>query len=564
MEPINTEEKKGKNFIQLQIDADLAEGKNGGRVETRFPPEPNGYLHIGHAKSICLNFGIARDYNGVCHLRFDDTNPEKEDIEYVESIQEDVKWLGFEWGKHLYYASDYYEKCYQYAIELINKGLAYVCNLTADQMREYRGTPTEAGKNSPFRERTVAEHLNLFERMRNGDFPDGFCTLRAKIDMAHPNINMRDPALYRIKRAHHHRTGDAWLIYPMYDYAHPIGDALENITHSICTLEFEDHRPLYEWVVNNISVPAKPRQIEFARLNLTYTVMSKRKLLQLVKDKLVSGWDDPRMPTISGMRRRGYSPAAIRNFCDRIGVDKTNSTIDLQLLEFFIREDLNKSAARVMAVLKPLKVIIDNYPDGQTEEFDADNNPEDPSAGTRKVTFSKEIYIEQTDFLEVPPKGYFRLSVGAEVRLKHAYYITCTSVDKDAAGNIVALHCSYDPQSRGGGTPDNRKVKGTLHWVSAAHALDAEIRLYDTLFTKPNPDEVEEGKSFTDFMNKDSLQLLAGAKLESSLVNAKPNVAYQFLRNAYFCLDKDSHPGKLVFNRTITLKDTWAKIEKKK
>jgi len=564
METSNPEEKKGKDFIRQQIDAELAEGKNNGRVETRFPPEPNGYLHIGHAKSICLNFGIARDYNGACHLRFDDTNPEKEDVEYVESIQEDVKWLGFDWGKHLYYASDYYEKCYQYAIELINKGLAYVCDLTPDQMREYRGTPTTPGKDSPNRRRSVEENLKLFERMRKGDFPDGFCTLRGKIDMAHPNINMRDPALYRIKRATHHRTGDAWLIYPMYDYAHPIGDALENITHSICTLEFEDHRPLYEWVVNNISVPSKPRQIEFARLNLTYTVMSKRKLLELVKDKLVSGWDDPRMPTISGMRRRGYTPAAIRNFCERIGVDKTNSTIDLQLLEFFIREGLNKTAERVMAVLKPLKVIIDNYPGGKTEEFDADNNPEDPSAGTRKIIFSKEIFIEQADFIETPPKGYFRLSIGAEVRLKHAYYITCTGVDKDANGNIVAIHCTYDPQSRGGGTPDNRKVKGTLHWVSAAHSLDGEIRLYDNLFTKPNPDDVEEGKNFTDFINKNSLEVIKGAKLEASLANARPGTAYQFLRNAYFCLDKDSKPGHLVFNRTITLKDTWAKMEKKK
>src|SRR3989339_657241 len=546
---------KSKDFIRNIIDTDLAAGKNEGRVETRFPPEPNGYLHIGHAKSICLNFGIAADYKGVCHLRFDDTNPEKEEQEYVDSIQQDVKWLGFDWGKHLYYASDYYDKCYEYALELINKGLAYVCDLSPDEVREHRGTPTAPGKNSPYRNRSVKENLELFEKMRSGEFPEGKCLLRAKIDMAHPNINMRDPALYRIKKVRHDRTGDKWCIYPMYDYAHPISDALENITHSICTLEFEDHRPLYDWVLDNISIKAHPRQVEFARLNMTYTVLSKRKLLQLVNDGNVSGWDDPRMPTISGLRRRGYTAEAIRNFCDRIGVDKTNSTIDVALLEYFIREDLNKKALRAMAVLRPLKVVIDNYPEGRVEEFDAENNPEDPAAGSRKVLFSRELYIEQEDFKEVPPKGYFRLSPGAEVRLKHAYYITCTGFKKDEkTGEINEVHCQYDPQSRGGGTPDNRKVKGTLHWVSAAHAIDAEIRLYDTLFTRPNPDDVEEGKNFTDYLNPRSLEVLKGAKLEAGLAYAKSGQPYQFLRNAYFCLDRDSSAGKLVFNRTVTLR----------
>ncbi|HBU70375.1 MAG TPA: glutamine--tRNA ligase [Elusimicrobia bacterium] len=555
---------KSKDFIRNIIDTDLAAGKNEGRVETRFPPEPNGYLHIGHAKSICLNFGIAADYKGVCHLRFDDTNPEKEEQEYVDSIQQDVKWLGFDWGKHLYYASDYYDKCYEYALELINKGLAYVCDLSPDEVREHRGTPTAPGKNSPYRNRSVKENLELFEKMRSGEFPEGKCLLRAKIDMAHPNINMRDPALYRIKKVRHDRTGDKWCIYPMYDYAHPISDALENITHSICTLEFEDHRPLYDWVLDNISIKAHPRQVEFARLNMTYTVLSKRKLLQLVNDGNVSGWDDPRMPTISGLRRRGYTAEAIRNFCDRIGVDKTNSTIDVALLEYFIREDLNKKALRAMAVLRPLKVVIDNYPEGRVEEFDAENNPEDPAAGSRKVLFSRELYIEQEDFKEVPPKGYFRLSPGAEVRLKHAYYITCTGFKKDEkTGEINEVHCQYDPQSRGGGTPDNRKVKGTLHWVSAAHAVDADARLYERLFNSENPDNVPEGGDFKDNLNANSLELLKNCKLEKSLAEAKPGQPYQFLRNAYFCLDRDSSAGKLVFNRTVTLRDSWAKMENK-
>jgi len=557
----NSEERK-KDFIRDIIDGELAAGRNGGRVETRFPPEPNGYLHIGHAKSICLNFGLAADYKGVCHLRFDDTNPEKEEVEYIESIMEDVKWLGFDWGKHLYYASDYYSRIYDAAVELIKKGKAYVCDLSPDEIRQYRGTPTEPGKNSPFRERSVEENLKLFEGMKNGEFPEGARVLRAKIDMANPNINMRDPALYRIKKVSHHRTGDKWCIYPMYDFAHPISDAIENITHSVCTLEFEDHRPLYDWFLDNITIACHPRQIEFARLNVTYTVMSKRKLLQLVKESRVSGWDDPRMPTISGMRRRGYTPEAIRNFCDRIGVNKMNSTVDIALLEYFIREDLNKNCRRVMAVLKPLKLVIDNYPEGQTEEFDADNNPEDPSSGTRKVKFSKTLYIEQDDFREAPLKGYFRLSPGREVRLKHAYYVTCTNFVKDEKGNIIEIHCSYDPQSRGGGTPDNRKVKGTLHWVSAADAIDAEIRLYDRLFNNENPDVVPEGADFTDNLNKNSLEIIDTCKLEQSLSAAKAGDRFQFLRHGYFTVDRDSRPGRPVFNRTVMLKDSWVKIEK--
>jgi len=558
---VSKPEERKKDFIRNFIDADIAADKNGGRVETRFPPEPNGYLHIGHAKSICLNFGIAKDYNGDCHLRFDDTNPAKEEVEYIDSIEEDVKWLGFDWGKHLYYASDYYDRCYAFALELINKGKAYVCDLSPDEIRQYRGTPTEPGKNSPYRERNAKESLDLFERMKNGEFPEGARVLRAKIDMANPNINLRDPALYRIKKASHHRTGDKWCIYPMYDYAHPISDAIENITHSICTLEFEDHRPLYDWVLDNISIGAHPRQIEFARMNLTYTVMSKRKLLQLVRESRVSGWDDPRMPTLSGLRRLGYTPGAIRNFCERIGVDKTNSTIGIDLLEYFIREDLNKSAARAMAVLRPLKVVIDNYPEGKTEEFDAENNPEDPSAGTRKMPFSKILYIEQDDFREIPPKGYFRLSPGTEVRLKHAYYVTAVRAVKDAAGAVTELHCTYDPLSRGGGTPDNRKVKSTLHWVSAAHAIDAEVRVYDRLFKTENPDEAPEGKDFTDNINPSSLEILRYCKLEPGLKDAGPGSRFQFLRHGYFCVDGDSTGGKLVFNRTVTLKDAWAKVQ---
>ncbi|MHB9155324.1 MAG: glutamine--tRNA ligase/YqeY domain fusion protein [Endomicrobiales bacterium] len=556
------EESRKRDFVRDIIDEDLAQGKNNGQVVTRFPPEPNGYLHIGHAKAISLDFGVARDYNGRCHLRFDDTNPENEELEYINSIQEDVRWLGFDWGSHLYYASDYYEKFCAYALELIRGGKAYVCDLTPPQVKEYRGTPTEPGKDSPFRGRTAEENLALFEKMRSGALPEGACTLRAKIDMAHPNITMRDPALYRIKFAEHPRTGKKWCIYPMYDFAHPISDALEGITHSICTLEFEEHRPLYNWVLDNITVGCHPRQIEFARLNLTYTIMSKRKLLQLVREKYVSGWDDPRMPTLSGLRRRGFTPEAVRNFCDRIGVDKTNSTIDLALLEYFIREDLNKRARRVMAVLRPLKVVIDNYPEGQTEKFDAENNPEDASAGTRKLPFSRVLYIEQDDFREVPPKKFFRLSPGREVRLKHAYYITCQQVVKDEkTGEIQELRCTYDPASRGGGTADNRKVEATLHWVSAPHAVDARVRLYDRLFVKPNPDETEEGRDFTSNLNPNSLEELADCKAEPGLGDAKPGERFQFLRQGYFCADRDCAPGKPVFNRTVTLRDTWAKIE---
>jgi len=553
---------KPLDFIRRIINEDLKNGKNGGRVETRFPPEPNGYLHIGHAKSININFGIAAEYHGVCHLRFDDTNPEKEEVEYIESIMQDVKWLGADWGAHLYYASDYYDQFYRYAVELIQKGLAYVDDLNADQIREYRGTLTQPGKNSPYRDRPVEESLDLFERMRRGEFADGARVLRAKIDMAHPNITLRDPALYRIKKLSHHRTGDTWCIYPMYDFAHCISDALEHITHSICTLEFEEHRPLYDWVLDNITLDCHPQQIEFARLNLTYTVMSKRKLLQLVKDKFVSGWDDPRMPTLSGLRRRGYTPEAIRAFCNRIGIDKTNSTVDFEVLEYHVREDLNLRAQRVMAVLKPLKVIIDNYPEDQVEEFDAENNPEDSKAGTRKIPFCRELFIEQDDFREEPPKGYFRLSPGREVRLKHAYFITCQRLVKNEQGEVTELHCTYDPASRGGGTTDNRVVKGTLHWVSARHAADAEVRLYDHLFSKPNPDDVPEGRPFTVNLNPNSLNRLVGCKIEPSLKNAKPGDRFQFMRQGYFCSDPDSGDGTPIFNRTVTLKDTWAKMQK--
>jgi glutaminyl-tRNA synthetase len=556
------------NFIQEIINDDLATGKHGGRVHTRFPPEPNGYLHIGHAKSICLNFGIAAKNGGLCNLRFDDTNPSKEETEYVESIQEDIKWLGFDWDNRLFYASDYYQKLYDYAEELIKAGQAYVCDLTPQQMKEFRGTLTEPGKESHCRHRTVEENLDLFRRMRAGEFPDGALTLRAKIDMASPNINLRDPVIYRILRAHHHRTGDQWCIYPMYDYAHPISDALEGITHSICTLEFEDHRPLYNWVLDNITIDSHPQQIEFARLNLTHTVMSKRKLLALVKNNMVSGWDDPRMPTISGLRRRGYTPEAIRTFCEKIGVAKSNSTVDTALLEHCVREDLNRKAPRVMAVLRPLKVVIDNYPEDRIEEFDAEINPEAPEMGTRKVPFSKVIYIEQEDFMEVPPKGYFRLSPGKEVRLKHAYYITCRSVVKDEqTGAVIEVHCTYDPASRGGWTDDGRKVKGTSHWVSAANALDAEIRIYDHLFLPEESEDESENDSETetakksDFsgFNPNSLQKLSGCKVEPSLAGTGGGERYQFLRQGYFCTDPDSVPGRLVFNRTVGLKDSWVK-----
>jgi glutaminyl-tRNA synthetase len=552
------------NFIEEIVEEDIRSNKHNGRVQTRFPPEPNGYLHIGHAKSICLNFGLAKKYNGLCNLRFDDTNPTKEDTEYVDSIMEDVRWLGFDWGDRLFYASDYFEQLFDYAIQLINAGKAYVCDLTAEQTREYRGTLTQPGKNSPYRDRTVAENLDLFTRMEAGEFPDGTRTLRAKIDMTHPNLNMRDPVMYRILHAHHHRTGDKWCIYPMYDWTHGQNDSQEQITHSICTLEFENHRPLYDWFIKELGI-FHPRQIEFARLNLTYTIMSKRWLLQLVKEKRVSGWDDPRMPTICGFRPRGYTPEAIRAFCDRIGVAKFNSTIDMQVLEGAIRDDLNRRANRVMAVLRPLKVVIVNYPDGQTDELEAINNPEDASAGTRKVPFSKTLYIEQDDFREVPPKGYFRLAPGVEVRLRYAYFIRCVDVVKNAAGEVTELRCTYDPETRGGNAPDGRKVKGTIHWVSAEHALTTEVRLYDYLFNKPDPSDVPEGQTFLANLNPNSLETIADAKLEPSLAAANPGDRFQFERLGYFCTDaKDSQPGKPVFNRTVTLKDTWAKLEAKK
>jgi glutaminyl-tRNA synthetase len=548
------------DFIRDIVKADNASGKHGGRVVTRFPPEPNGYLHIGHAKSICLNFGIAEDFGGTCNLRFDDTNPVTEDTEYVDSIQEDVRWLGASWEDRLYYASDYFEKLYECGETLINKGLAYVDDQSPDEIRQNRGTLKEPGRNSPNRDRSASENLDLFRRMRAGEFPDGSRVLRAKIDMASPNINMRDPILYRIRRAHHHRTGDAWCIYPMYDYAHPISDALERITHSICTLEFEDHRPLYDWLVGNLPLPGTPQQIEFARLNLTYTVMSKRKLLQLVNEKHVTGWDDPRMPTISGMRRRGYTPEAIRRFADDIGVAKRENVVDVGLLEFFVREDLNKRAPRGMAVLRPLKVVLENYPDGQSEDMDVVNNPEDPAAGTRKVPFSRELFIERDDFLEDPPKNFFRLAPGREVRLRNAYLITCQSVVKNAAGEVVELRCTYDPATRGGDAPDGRKVKATLHWVSASHAAQAEVRLYDRLFTVENP-----GTGDTDFlaqMNHASLEVVTDARIEPSLSTAAPGTRYQFERLGYFCVDIESKAGKPVFNRTVGLRDSWAKAAK--
>ncbi len=550
------------NFIREIIEEDLRTNKYGGRVHTRFPPEPNGYLHIGHAKSICLNFGLAADYGGLCNLRFDDTNPTKEEAEYVESIKEDVRWLGFDWEDREFYASDYFEQLYEYAVQLIKKGKAYVCDLSPEEIREYRGTLTEPGKESPYRNRSVEENLDLFERMRAGEFEDGSRTLRAKIDMAHPNVLMRDPVMYRIMRATHHRTGDKWCIYPMYDFAHCLSDSIEGITHSICTLEFENNRPLYDWFLDELNV-YHPQQIEFARLNLSHTVLSKRKLLKLVEGGHVTGWDDPRMPTLSGLRRRGYTPEAIRDFCERIGVAKANSVVDIALLEHCLRQDLNKRAPRVMAVLRPLRLVIDNYPADQVEELEAVNNPEDPSMGTRKVPFSRVLYIEREDFREDPPKKWFRLAPGREVRLKHAYYITCVDVVKDEqTGEVVELHCTYDPESRGGWTPDGRKVRGTLHWVSAAHALEAEVRLYDHLFVKPDPDEVEEGFDFTANLNPNSLEVLTSCRVEPSLAGATPGSRYQFLRLGYFCVDPDSSGGKLVFNRTATLRDTWAKIEK--
>ncbi len=553
----------GADFIRSIIREDVRTGRNGGRVHTRFPPEPNGYLHIGHAKSIFLNFGIAREFGGLCNLRLDDTNPLKEEMEYIDSIKEDVRWLGFDWAEREYYASDYFEQLYEWARQLIRDGKAYVCDLSADEIREFRGTLTEPGRNSPHRDRPAEESLDLFERMRSGEFPDGSRTLRARIDMASPNINLRDPVMYRIMHATHPRTGDAWCIYPTYDYAHGQSDAIEGITHSICTLEFENHRPLYDWYLEQIGPEHRPRQIEFARLNISYTVLSKRRLLRLVKERFVEGWDDPRMPTISGMRRRGYPSAAIIRFCDRIGVAKMNSTVDIALLEYFLRDDLNRNAPRSMVVLRPLKLVIENYPEDRVEQIETENNPEDPAAGTRTVPFCREVWIEREDFMADPPKKYFRLSPGAEVRLKGAYYVTCTGAIRDANGEIVEIRCTYDPESSGGGTPDGRKVKGTLHWVSARHGVDCEVRLYDRLFSKEDPNEVEEGKDFVDYMNPDSLQVLTGCKAEPALANPAP-VTHQFLRHGYFFPDpKHSAPGRPVFNRTVSLRDTWAKIEKK-
>jgi glutaminyl-tRNA synthetase len=555
------------NFIQTIITEDLKSGKNNGRVHTRFPPEPNGYLHIGHAKSICLNFGLAAANGGICNLRFDDTNPSKEEIEYVESIQDNVRWLGFDWEDRLYYASDYFDQLFEFACQLINKGQAYVCDLSAEEIREYRGTLTEPGKESPYRNRSIEENLDLFMRMKNGEFPDGARVLRAKIDMVSPNLNMRDPVLYRIQHAHHHRTGDKWCIYPMYDYAHPLSDALESITHSVCTLEFADHRPLYDWCIEQVDygkeIHGRPQQIEFARLNLTYTVMSKRKLRLLVEKGVVGGWDDPRMPTISGLRRRGYTPEAIRDFCDRIGVAKRNSTVDIALLEHCIREDLNRRASRVMAVLRPLKVVITNYPEDKVEWMTTENNIEQPEMGIREIPFAREIYIEQEDFMEDPPKKFFRLRPGGEVRLKSAYIIECQEVIKDDQGRIVELHCTYDPDSKSGGPNAGRRVKGTLHWVSAQHAIPAEVRLYDQLFLKENPDDEEEGKDFTSFLNPDSLEVLKDSLVEPSLADAAVESSYQFLRQGYFVVDPDSSSGKLVFNRIVGLRDSWAKIQNK-
>jgi len=546
------------DFIREIIRRDLETNKFGGRVHTRFPPEPNGYLHIGHAKSICLNFGLAAEFGGKCNLRFDDTNPTKEDIEYVESIMEDVHWLGFDWENRLFYASNYFEQLYEFAVQLVRMGKAYVDDLSADEIREYRGTLTEPGKESPYRDRSVEENLEMFEEMRGGRFDDGTRVLRAKIDMASPNLNLRDPVIYRIRRASHHRTGDDWCIYPMYDFAHGFSDSIEGITHSICTLEFEDHRPLYDWFLEQVDV-YHPQQIEFARLSLGYTVLSKRKLLQLVQEGLVSGWDDPRMPTISGLRRRGYTAESIRTFCETIGVAKRDSIVDVTLLEYAIREDLNRRAPRVMGVLRPLRLVIENYPEGMSEELDAVNNPEDPGSGTRKVPFSKVLYIEQEDFREVPPPKYYRLSPGKEVRLRYAYFVKCTGVVKNENGDVVEVRCTYDPTTRGGDAPDGRKVKATIHWVSAEHSIPAEIRLYDRLFTKANPGE--GGADFKESLNPKSLEVLRACRVEPSLEGADPGCRYQFERVGYFCADSiDSKPGNLVFNRTVQLRDTWAKI----
>ncbi len=556
-------ETRSLDFVRTIVSEDNKSGKWDQRVQTRFPPEPNGYLHIGHAKSICLNFGIASEFDGKCNLRFDDTNPSKEDQEYVDSIEADVRWLGWDWEDRLLFASDYFQKMYDWAVELIKKDKAYVCDLTAEETREYRGTLKAPGQNSPHRDRSMDESLDLFARMKAGEFPDGSKTLKAKIDMANPNINLRDPVMYRIVHASHHRQGDDWNIYPMYDWAHGLEDSIEGITHSICTLEFENHRPLYDWFLNELSIH-HPQQIEFARLNLTYTVMSKRKLLRLVQENHVSAWDDPRMPTISGLRRRGYSPASIQNFCKTIGVNKFNSTVDFALLEHCLRQDLNKTSPRVMAVLDPIKVVITNYPEDQTDELDAVNNPEDPSAGTRKVPFSREIYVERADFMEDPPKKFFRLGPGREVRLRYAYLITCTDYVKDEQGHVTELHCTYDPATRGGNAPDGRRVKGTLHWVSVKHALEAEVHLYEHLFTQENPDKAEKGQDFTSNLNTKSLKTAQHCKMEPYLADTKPLDRYQFERIGYFCTDPDSSNGNLVFNRTVSLRDTWAKMQKKK
>jgi glutaminyl-tRNA synthetase len=551
------------DFVRQIVADDCQSGKWDGRVVTRFPPEPNGYLHIGHAKAICIDFGVAQEFGGRCHMRFDDTNPSKEEQEYVDSILNDIRWLGFDWGEHLYYASDYFQYMYDCAIDLIKKGLAYVDDQTADQISQTRGTLTRPGSNSPFRDRSVEENLDLFTRMEAGEFPDGSRVLRAKIDMSHPNLNLRDPVMYRILHASHHRTGDKWNIYPMYDWAHGLEDSLERVTHSICTLEFENHRPLYDWFLDKLGV-YHPQQIEFARLELTYTVMSKRKLLQLVQEDRVDGWDDPRLPTLCGLRRRGYTPEAIRNFCKTIGVAKFNSTIEFERLEGCLRDDLNRRASRVMGVLKPVKLVIDNYPVDQVEELDAINNPEDPSAGTRKVPFSRELFIEQDDFMETPPKGFFRLSPGREVRLRYAYFVTCTSVTKDADGRITEIHCTYDPATRGGDSPDGRKVKGTIHWVSAAKGIGAEVRLYDKLFNTENPNDAPEGQSWLDNINPNSVEVLTNCIVEPSLSGADASQRFQFERLGYFCVDsKHSMPDRLVFNRTVTLKDSWAKAQQK-
>jgi glutaminyl-tRNA synthetase len=551
------------NFIRTIISQDLKDNRFAGRVVTRFPPEPNGYLHIGHAKSICLNFGLAAEYGGRCHLRFDDTNPTKEEVEYVESIKDDVRWLGFDWGNHLYYASDYFENLYDYALQLIKAGKAYVCDLTSEEIRKYRGTLTEPGRESPYRNRPMEENLDLFQRMRAGEFDDGSRVLRAKIDMASGNLNMRDPVMYRIMHATHHRTGDRWCIYPMYDFAHGLSDSIETITHSICTVEFEDHRPLYDWFLDELNV-YHPQQIEFARLNLSHTIMSKRKLLKLVKEGYVAGWDDPRMPTISGLRRRGYTPESVRDFCERIGVAKKESIVDIALLEHCLREDLNKRAPRVMGVLRPLRVVIDNYPEGKEELLDCVNNPEDPAMGTRKVPFSRVLYIERDDFMENPPKKFYRLAPGREIRLRYAYYITCVKVVKDErTGEVTELHCTHDPETRGGSSPDGRKIKATLHWVSAGHALRAEVRLYDHLFSIPNPGDVKDDAEFKNSLNPDSLEILTSSRVEPCLADAAPGSQFQFERLGYFIVDPvDSSKGALVFNRTVSLRDSWSKLHK--